>query len=127
MKLGPPLLSGHYNLHIPCIHIFVFIFAIFCAAVIHHIHFPARGEVPRNNFHACFLKSLQVLKNEERAVTDILDDETGAACTELPLYDTMRVSCYPGFAARARKSIAHLLILPPMRSKRNRRRIVSVG
>ena len=91
MKLGPPLLSR--TLHIPCIHIFVFIFAIFCAAVVHHVHFPARGEVPSNNFHACFLKSLQVLKSEERAATDILDDKTGTARTELPLYDTKHVSC----------------------------------
>lgn len=122
-----------YNPHIPCIHIFVFTFAVFRAAVIHHFHFPTRGEVPSDNSHACFLKSFQVLKNEERAATEIFDDETGAARTELPLYDsgTCELAIFtcrlPGFAARSRKSIAHLLILPPMRSKRNWRPIVCVG
>jgi hypothetical protein len=80
-----PHAAEHHNFHIPCIHIFIFTFFVLPAAVIHHFHFPARGEVPGDNFHACFLKSLQVLNDEERAATDILDDETGAARTELPL------------------------------------------
>ena len=33
------------------------------------------------------MNSLQVLKNMERAAADVLDGKTGAAGTELPIYD----------------------------------------
>jgi hypothetical protein len=72
------------------------------------------------------MDSLQVLKNEERAAANVLDDKTGATRTELPLYGA-RKQCSlptPGLRGTARKSkdtncFAYLLLFPSVRPKRN--------
>ena len=52
------------------------------------------------------MNNLQVLKKEEQATADVLDGKTGAAGTELPLYDVCEQSRLPtsGFRGQARKS-----------------------
>lgn len=47
------------------------------------------------------MQSLQVLKSEERAATDVLDDKTSATRPELPLYNACKQAVIafptPGF------------------------------
>ena len=114
----------------PSVNIRSFIFAILRAAIIHDFDFPTCREVPGDDFDACFQrKSLHVFKGEERAAADVLHDNAATARLKLPLF--LRNAVDPSATltkGRGKdKRAPHLLVLPPVRPKRDGRPIVRAG
>ena len=112
--------------NVPSVNIRGFIFAILRAAIVHNFDFPTRREIPGDDFDACFKrKSLHVFEGEERTAADVLQDNAGTTSLKLPLFwETPTPSAT---LTKKTKSAPHLLVLPPMRPKRDRRPIVRAG